>query len=86
MWRRDCEDQQRKSDRLLSRQAIVAYVRGQAGERLREPVLDLHLIEVDVGADLEIGLQRHRAVVAVDRLHVEHILGAVDLFLDRSGD
>ena len=86
MRRRNREDQQRKSDRLLGREAVVAHRGGQAGERLRQPVLNLHLVEIDVGADLEVDLQRHRAVVAVDRLHVDHVLRAVDLLLDRSGD
>ena len=85
MRRGDGENQQRKPDRLLRREAVIAHRGGQAGERLREPVLDLHLVEIDVRADLEVGLQGHGAVVAIDRLHVDHVLGAVDLLLDRSG-
>src|SRR4029077_6877394 len=59
---------------------------GQIGLRLRLAVLDLHLIDVDVRVGLERDLQRHRAVVTGDRLHVDHALGAVHLRVDRRGD
>ena len=84
--RTDREHQQRNSDGLLGREAVVAHSARQARGRLREAVLHLHLIEVNVGADCEADLQGHRAVVVVDRLHVEHVLRAVHLPLDRSGD
>ncbi len=51
-----------------------------------EAVLHLDLVEIDVSTDLETDLQRHRSVVAVDRLHVDHVLRAVDLLLNWRGD
>ena len=80
------EDQQWDADRLLGREAISADLCGQARSRLGQPVLHLDLIEIDIGANLEADLQRHRPVVAVDRLHVDHVLGAVDLLLNRRRD
>ena len=39
-----------------------------------------------VGVDVERDGQRHRAVVGVGRLHVEHVVDAVHLLLERRGD
>src|SRR5262249_19582775 len=41
---------------------------------------------IDVGADLEGDLDLHGAVRSRGRAHVEHVLDAVDLVLDRRGD
>ena len=58
-------------------------VRRQAGLRLRDAVLGVDLVGVAVGADVEGDAQGDRAVAGVDRLHVEHVLDAVHLLLER---
>ena len=82
----DRNDQKRQPDRLLHGRAELVHGARQLRGRLRQPVLCEHLVQVDVGADLEADLQRQRAIAAVDRLHVDHLLDAVDLLLDRRGD
>ncbi len=59
-----------------------------AGKRAcagRNPVLGEHVGGVLVRADLEIDVKQHAAVAGVRRLHVDHVIDAVDLLLDRSG-
>ena len=51
--------------------------------RLRDPVLDVDLVDVRIGVDVERDRQLHRAVVGVGRLHVEHVVDAVHLLLER---
>ena len=58
----------------------------QRGERRRDAVLHQHLRLVEIGADRERHGQRVGAVVGRGRLHVEHVLDAVDLLLDRQRD
>ncbi len=48
--------------------------------------MNLHLVNIHVSGDIEANLQAHRAVVAIDRLHVDHVFRAVHLLLDRSSD
>ncbi len=55
-------------------------------QRAGDAVLHQHLREVEVGADLEGHGQRIGAVGAAVGLHVEHVLDAVDLLLDRQRD
>ena len=59
---------------------------GQARQRLRDAVLHLHLRVVEIGAEREGDGQRHPAVGGRLREHVEHVLDAVDLLLERRGD
>ena len=56
---------------------------GNCASALRDAVLHQHLREVEIGADLEGHGQRIGAVGAAVGLHVEHVLDAVDLLLDR---
>ncbi len=51
----------------------------------RDAVLHQHLADVQVGAGLERHGQRVVAVVGALRRHVQHVLDAVDLLLDRRG-
>ena len=51
----------------------------------RHAVLDQHLRRVEVGAEPEGDGQRHRAVARRIGRHVEHVLDAVDLLLERRG-
>ena len=76
------DDDQRERQRLLDRDAEVLDVLGQERLRLREAVLHQHVVDVDVGADVERHVLVHRAVVGVRRLDVEHVVDAVDLLLD----
>ena len=58
----------------------------QIGLRLGDSVRDVDLIDVRRCVDVEGDRQRHRAVVGVARLHVEHVVHAVHLLLERRGD
>ena len=74
---------QRQAGRLPDRRAELIDLRRQVRLRLRQPVLDVHLVGVDVGVGVERDGQLHRAVVRVGRLHVQHVVDAVHLLLDR---
>ena len=52
----------------------------------RDAVLHQHLRLVEVGAELERDGERHLPVGRALRRHVEHVLDAVDLLLDRRRD
>ena len=56
---------------------------GRCGVGDRDAVLHLHLRDVEVGAELEGDGERHGAVVGGRGGHVEHVLDAVDLLLER---
>ncbi|MGY3469612.1 hypothetical protein ACVW0I_006483 [Bradyrhizobium sp. LM6.11] len=76
-------EQQDRRRSLLHGDALVLHRLGQLRQRAGDPVLHQHLREVEVGADLEGHCQRIGAVGAAVGLHVEHVLDAVDLLLDR---
>ena len=59
---------------------------GRFGCGLRHAVLNVHLVDVGLRVDVERHGQRHRAVVRVGRLHVEHVVDAVHLLLERRRD
>ena len=61
-------------------------VRRQIRRGLRHAILHVDLIGVDVGVDVEGHRQLHGVVVAVGGLHVEHVVDAVHLLLDRRRD
>ena len=50
-----------------------------------DAVLHQHLRVIEIGAELERDGERHVAVARALRSHVEHVLHAVDLLLDRRG-
>ncbi len=52
-------------------------------QRARDAVLHQYLREIEVGADLEGDRERVGTVGAAVGLHIEHVLDAVDLLLDR---
>ena len=81
--RRQRHEQQNRRRLLLHGDALVLHRLRQLRQRARHPVLHQHLREVEVGADLERHRQRIGAVGAAVGLHVEHVLDAVDLLLDR---
>ena len=84
--RRDqVHDHQEVGRRLFGRHADALHVLRQARQRLRHAVLHLHLRVVEVGAERERDGQRQRAVRGRLREHVEHVLDAVHLLLERRG-
>ena len=58
----------------------------QGRQRELHPVLHQNLIDVRIGADREGDRQDIGAVGRAGRLHVEHLVDAVDLVLDRQRD
>ena len=82
----EVHDHRQRRRGLDGRDAERAHRLGQPGQRLRDAVLHLHRGEVDVGAALERHGKLHLAVGARRRLHVDHVLDAVDRFLERPGD
>ena len=68
---------------LADGDADVAHVGRQARLRDRDAVLHLHLRDVEIGAEVEADLDGEAPVGGRVRRHVEHVLDAVDLLLDR---
>ncbi len=77
------DDEERVARGLLDGQAELVDVRRQVRLGLRNAVLRVDLVEVDVGLDVERDLEVHRAVVGVGGLHVDHVVDAVHLLLER---
>ena len=71
---------------LLRRHALDLHFLRQRGNGGRDPVLDQDLVLVGIRADREGDDQGVSAVVRARRLHVEHVLDAVDILLERQGD
>ena len=67
-------------------QPELIYVCRQIGLGLGEPVLNVDLIDVDVSINSKRDHQLLAAVVRADRLHVQHVVDAVHLLLDRCRD
>ena len=71
--------------RSFRRHADALHFRGQRGSRWRRGFApDLRGIEI--GAELEGDGEPHGAVARALRRHVEHVLDAIDLLLDRRRD
>ncbi len=68
---------------LGHRHADIAHVDGQPRLRDRDAVLHLHLGDVEIGAEIEGHRDREASVRRRVRRHVDHVLDAVDLLLDR---
>ena len=83
--REQVDDHQHAGRLLLHRHAAALDQVGQDRLGQRHAVLHQHLGHVQVGAQLEGDRQRVGAVVGALRRHVEHVLDAVDLLLDRRG-
>ena len=71
---------------LLGRHALDLHLGRKRGQRDGHPVLDQDLRQIGVCADREGDRQGVGAVVGARRLHVDHVLHAVDVLLDRQGD
>ena len=68
---------------LFDRDTLPLHLVGQARQRDLHTVIDIDGIDVGVGAQLERTKQRIAAVIAADALHVDHLVDADDLGLDR---
>ena len=71
---------------LLGRDALDLHFQWQRGNGGRDTVLDQDLVLVGIRADREGDDQGVSAVVRARRLHVEHVLDAVDILLERQRD
>ena len=71
---------------LLDRDALLHHVLRQPRLGLRHAVLREHVRRVEVHADLEGDVEQHAAVARVERLHVDQVVDAVHLLLDRRRD
>jgi hypothetical protein len=71
---------------LLDGDAELRHGRRQLRQREVDAVLHLNLRDVGIGVEREIDGQRELAVGGRGRRHVEHVVDAVDLRLDRRSD
>jgi hypothetical protein len=71
---------------LLDVDALLDDGRRQLRHREVDAVLHLHLRDVGVGVEREVDGHRQLTRRRADRRHVEHVVDAVDLLLDRRGD
>ena len=77
-------DHQHQVRRLLGhRDADGAHLFGQTRLGDGDAVLHQHLRGIEIGAELEGDGERHAAVAGRLRRHIEHVVDAVDLLLDR---
>ena len=79
-------DDQRQTRALAHREAELVDLGRQVGLRLCVAILNVDLIDVRIGLDVERHRELHRSVVRVRRLHVEHVVDAVHLLLEGRGD
>ena len=79
-------DHHRQVRRTLARgHAQRAHLFRQARQCLRDAVLHLYLGAVDIGTELEYHRDLQAAVLLRLRVHVDHVLDADDLLLQRRG-
>ena len=82
----DRDDHQDAGALLLDGDALLDHLLGEPRLGHRDPVLREDVGGVLVDADLEADVEQHAAVARVRRLHVDHLVDAVDFLLDRGGD
>jgi hypothetical protein len=85
LGRIDGHDLQERRGLLLGRDALPLHLGRQLRQRGVDAVVDVDRVEIGVGADREADGQRIAAVAAAGRLHVDHLVDAVDLRLDDLG-
>src|SRR5438477_6772374 len=68
---------------FFRRYTDALHLRREDGDGDGDSVLDQHLGGIEIGAQFESDTQRHVAVARALRRHVEHVLNAIDLLLDR---
>ena len=79
----ELQDRRRPLD---DRQALELHLLRQLRQRGLHAVVDVDRVDVGIGAEREADGQVVAAVVAAGRLHVDHLVDADDLRLDRLGD
>ena len=82
----DGDDAQQRRGLLLDAQAAALDLVGKLRFGEADAVLHIDGVDVGIGADREADGQRIAAVIAAVRLHVEHVVDADDLRLDRLRD
>ena len=83
--RNEVDDHHRAGGHLLDVHPFALDQVGNDRQAERDAVLHQHLGHVRIHAQFERDHQRVGAVVRAERRHVEHVLDAADLLLDRSG-
>jgi hypothetical protein len=87
MFRRGDRDHAKQRRRLLLyRDALELDILRQLGQGNLDAVVDVDGVDVRVGTELEGAGQRVAAVIAAHALHVDHLVDADDLRLDRLCD
>ena len=71
---------------LLHDQALLLHLGRQLRQRGLNAVVDVDGVDVGIGAERERNGERVAAVVAAGRLHVQHLVDADHLRLERLGD
>ena len=84
--REERDDERRKSGRLAQSDTKLVDIAWKVRLSLREPILDVYLIAIDVRVHVERYGQTLGAVVRISGLHVEHVVYTVHLLLERRGD
>ena len=79
----DGDQHQRRRERLLHREAGGRHLRGKLRLRLVNAQLRQHLVDIGIGLDIEVDEELNDAVVGADGVHVDHVVDAVHLLLDR---
>src|SRR5205807_5843660 len=68
---------------FFRRYTDALHIGRENGDRDGDAILDQHLGGIEIGAELKGDAERHIAVARALRRHVEHVLNAIDLLLDR---
>ena len=84
--RHQMDQHQEIGRRLLGHDADALHFLREARQCLRDPVLDLHLRVIEIGAERKGRSQCHHAVGGRLRIHVEQTFDAIDLVFERRGD
>ena len=85
VWREQVHHQQQVGRGLPDRQPQRLHLGGQLRHRGLDAVLHQHGRGVEIGAERERDGERHVAVAGGRGRHIEHLLDAVDLLLQRLG-
>ena len=86
VWGMEMHDHHQVGRALGRGDPDIANVRGDTRLSDRDPVLDLDLGNIEVGAELEGHVNLETAIAGRVRGHVDHVLDAVDLLLEGSND
>ena len=68
---------------FFRRYTDALHIGRENGDRNSDAILHQYLRRIEIGAELKRDAERHVAVARALRRHVEHVLNAIDLLLDR---